>query len=366
MEVNISNGQNALFFIPDISGFTRFMSDRDLQHGKHIIAELLEILIDSNQLDLKVNEVEGDAIFFYRLGNQPSTQELVEQAEKMYIAFHHHLKKYGVSRLCNCASCRNVSGLTLKFFVHYGDASFHRVKNYEKLFGTDVILIHRLMKNDIIEHEYLLLTEKVGSDKTDVPEAYTLDWYNGEASYDLGNVKYFFSSLSNWYQRVPDPLIPELKVYRSKKPMFHSIEIEAPVDLVYDSLIDLNQRKNYFVGLKSIQIRKEEVNRLNRICTTFQCSMEHEKCTFETSDVRFTDDERTFSETFKEHPMTFDYVVKKSDGRTSVSFVIHPALKFPMSILFNLFMKRKLVSETKQTLENLKAYCEEKAVKVGE
>src|SRR6188474_2355506 len=109
MESSGSTLQSAFLFIPDISGFTHFIGDRDFQHGQHIIAELLEVLIEANQLNLKVNEVEGDAIFFYRLGAAPEIRDLISQSEKMYDAFHTHLKKYGVSRLCNCPTCQSAS-----------------------------------------------------------------------------------------------------------------------------------------------------------------------------------------------------------------------------------------------------------------
>ncbi len=39
--------QKALFFIPDISGFTNFVNNTELEHSIHIISELLELLIDS-------------------------------------------------------------------------------------------------------------------------------------------------------------------------------------------------------------------------------------------------------------------------------------------------------------------------------
>ena len=39
MEARSSLTQNALLFIPDISGFTKFIGDRDFQHGQHIMAE---------------------------------------------------------------------------------------------------------------------------------------------------------------------------------------------------------------------------------------------------------------------------------------------------------------------------------------
>ncbi|HYV95524.1 MAG TPA: DUF2652 domain-containing protein [Chitinophagales bacterium] len=359
-EPHASAIQKALLFFPDISGFTQFVGDRDLQHGHHIIAELLEILIEANELNLKVSEVEGDAIFFYRTGDAPDVNDLVAQCEKMYIAFHHHLKKYGVSRLCNCTTCRSVSRLTLKFVAHYGDVSFHSVKKHQKLLGTDVIVAHRLLKNNIPDHEYLLVTNSIADNSSQLSAGSNLQWQPGSNSYDLGEVKYEYCSLSNLYEKVPEPEIPEVTIHRSKNPMVHSIEIAAPIDMVYDSLIDLSQRKNYMVGLKHIEIREEQLNRLNRICTTFKCAMEHEHCTFETSGVEFGDNKVTFFETFKEYPMTFDYVLEQKNGKTSVSIIVHPALKFPMRWMFNLVMKRKFSSELIQTLAQLKKYCEER------
>jgi hypothetical protein len=362
-EPQASAAQKALLFIPDISGFTQFVGDRDLQHSHHIIAELLEVLIEANELNLKVSEVEGDAVFFYRTGDAPDVNDLIAQSEKMYIAFHHHLKKYGVSRLCNCPTCRSASQLTLKFVAHYGGVSFQNVKEYQKLFGTDVIIAHRLLKNNIPDHEYLLVTGNIAANPALDPAKDGLQWQCGSTAYDLGEVKYFYSSFSKLYEKVPEPEIPEVIIHRSKNPMVHSIEIAAPIDVVYDSLIDLNQRKNYITGLKNIEIKDEQLNRLNRICTTFKCAMEHEHCTFETSGVEFGDNRVTFSETFKEHPMTFDYVLGQKSDKTYVSIIVHIALKFPMSWMFNLVMKRKFSSELIQTLAHLKKYCEERFIR---
>ena len=53
-----------LLFIPDISGFTRFINQTDIEHSRLIIQELLEVLINANQIGLEVSEIEGDAILF--------------------------------------------------------------------------------------------------------------------------------------------------------------------------------------------------------------------------------------------------------------------------------------------------------------
>ena len=55
----------SLLFIPDITGFTEFVNNTEIEHGQHIISELLEKIIDSNELSMEISEVEGDAVLFY-------------------------------------------------------------------------------------------------------------------------------------------------------------------------------------------------------------------------------------------------------------------------------------------------------------
>lgn len=47
----------ALYFMPDISGFTEFVNSTDIEHSRYIISELLEGLIDSNIINLQLAEV---------------------------------------------------------------------------------------------------------------------------------------------------------------------------------------------------------------------------------------------------------------------------------------------------------------------
>src|SRR5689334_2713864 len=103
---------NGLLFIPDISGFTNFVNTVELKHSKHIISELLEIIIDANQMELHASEVEGDAILFYKLGEMPDMNIMYRQVEKMFLSFHKHLEKYESQRTCHCNACMTASNLT--------------------------------------------------------------------------------------------------------------------------------------------------------------------------------------------------------------------------------------------------------------
>ena len=89
-----STTSDTLFFIPDIGGFTRFVTETEVSHSQHIVKELLERLVDANQLGMQVAEFEGDAVQFTRKGSPPSLADLLAQARRMYVAFHSHLKQF--------------------------------------------------------------------------------------------------------------------------------------------------------------------------------------------------------------------------------------------------------------------------------
>ena len=150
---------SALIFIPDISGYTEFITQTEIRHSKHIISELLEIVINGNILSMKVSEIEGDAVLFYRIGNAPSLKEIVEQVKKMFVDFHTHLKIIQRDNVCQCGACRNAINLTLKFVAHYGVLNETVIENFSRIIGADVILAHRLLKNKLDAREYLLLTK---------------------------------------------------------------------------------------------------------------------------------------------------------------------------------------------------------------
>jgi len=150
----------ALIFIPDISGFTKFVTKCEIDHTNHIISILINVILDSNPLELKVSEIEGDAILFYSKGAPPNKEEVIQQSKRMFIDFHTNLKAIERDFFCKCGSCRTASNLTLKFIAHYGVCKEVPIHNSTKLIGSDVILAHKLLKNNVPEREYILLSEK--------------------------------------------------------------------------------------------------------------------------------------------------------------------------------------------------------------
>jgi hypothetical protein len=184
-------------FIPDISGFTQFVNSVDLKHSQHIIRELLETLLDANQMGLNVSEVEGDAILFYRLGGLPDLDVTYKQVEKMFLSFHKHLEVYENRRTCHCNACTSATNLTLKIISHYGEFTEYRIKNFLKLIGKDIIIAHQLLKNDIPQHEYWLMTSNLTGGIS--PEKYTplMKWDKGTKQVNKDEITFHFAQLGH-------------------------------------------------------------------------------------------------------------------------------------------------------------------------
>lgn len=189
-----------LICIPDISGFTKFMSDTDFELSSKVIPTLLNKIIYSNEIGLKVSEIEGDAVLFYKSGKMPPLQKLVNQCAYFYREFYKQLEQLKEENKDNDKADRIPKVLGLKIILHYGEeVAMTKVGNQIKLLGEDLIIAHRLLKNKIRLKEYLLLSEGLVSYYKDDDLKGKFDW--GElkenfTEYDhVGKIRYHYVNL---------------------------------------------------------------------------------------------------------------------------------------------------------------------------
>ncbi|MDO5969510.1 DUF2652 domain-containing protein [Flavivirga aquimarina] len=246
--------QNAILFIPDISGFTEFVHHTDISHSRHIISELLELLIDTNTMDLELAEIEGDALFMYKVENQVDVLDIEKQIEAMYLAFHTHIKRYEYQRICHCGACSSAYNLKIKFVVHYGDIEFIKVKDSKKPYGSHVIQVHRLLKNDIPLKEYALFTENVQP----VNEQNKLI-----AEYDFGTITFSYNSLSHLKEKLPE--IEPVPNDVPKHKLFDVTElVKTPMLELYEVISNFDYRLLWTKGVNKLEYEKNKVNRLGQ------------------------------------------------------------------------------------------------------
>ena len=348
----------ALLFVPDISGFTRFVQATEISHSRHIIEELLEKIIEANDLGLEISEVEGDAILFYRFGPPPTAEELFNQVQNMFVAFHSHLRLYETQRICQCGACTSAHDLTLKVVSHYGQITLSQIKDHVKLFGQDVIAVHRLLKNDISHHEYALFTQAL---MQGWPQTITPTWgprAESSQEYDVGRIDYAYVSLVPLREQIPEPRVEDLGIPGAKVQVFSSEqEVSAPLSLVFEVASDLPKRLQWMQGAKDVQMLNDQVNRVG---TKHRCIIDKNSPVMVTTGSSRANDTITLTETDEKKTVcTVCTIRQEGDARTHVRIDGYVKDNLVLRTMFALLMKRKLANRFQASGEKLKHYCEE-------
>ena len=365
MEVANHGNQPTLLFIPDISGFTEFVNQTEISHSQHIIEELLEILIDANEIGLKVSEIEGDAILFYREGPPPTAAELLAQVQRMYVRFHAHLKLYESHRICQCGACCTATNLALKFVVHHGDIRQNKIKDHSKLFGKDVIVAHRLLKNDVEHNEYVLFTNQLVnacSNWVQVKQAAWTDPEHGSGEYDFGKIEFCFITLEPLESHVPEPTIEDYSLHgATTKILGHESILEAPIDLAFDVLSDLSIRHEWIIGIKDSDMLNGKITRNG---STHRCVIKRDESDpfMITHNFQTGKDYIAFTDSNQKKGIDTVFTLRRI-GPTVTRLEIYYLMKKSIikELIINLFMKKKLKDNLAKSCDKLNGMCKELA-----
>lgn len=261
-----------LLFIPDISGFTRFVNETEIEHSRLIIQELLEVLINANQIGLEVSEIEGDAILFYKFGESPDMQALYKQVEKMFCEFHRSLIAYDHRRFCQCKACISAIDLSLKVVTHYGEFTGYTVKNFNKLIGKDIIVVHQLLKNDIQQHEYWLVTKSLLQNKPPADFAQWMKWNSSAKQMESGEIPFHYTQLSELKNEIPPEPLLQLELSKKTKMISFSKEYGTDIITLFHATGDFNYRSRWQEGVKSVE---QVTHFLPRVGMKCRCVLEN-------------------------------------------------------------------------------------------
>jgi hypothetical protein len=351
--------QPALLFMPDISGFTEFVNNTEITHAQSIIQEVLEIIIESNQINLEIGEIEGDAIFFYRIGAPPTMEQLLKQVQNMFTQFHRHLQMYDKQRICPCAACSSAAQLKLKIIAHFGEVAGYSVKSHRKLFGRDVIVLHRLLKNNLNKKEYALLTSAL-VEGAGIPEQLP-EWFlpeDANEQYDVGEISFKVSDLSKLKESLPDVHPEEFNAASRTKTVFTAEGlIHAPAQKVFGAIFDLTQRTKWMEGVQKIEMITKDL--INRVGTMHRCVVsKRNNPVMVTEYARIGEGGAELIEMDQKGVAGCRFKVEAvSDEETNLKVDMLVKRNPVLLTIFNLFMKRKLQKKMSNSIENLKEFC---------
>jgi len=144
--------QSGYLLLADISGYTEFVTQTEIDHGGEILEALIKVVLDAIKAPFKVQEIEGDAVFCYALaGTITRGAAVLDLIEGTYAGFRGALDSVKRHTTCDCRACASAGNLDLKFVLHYGGFVSRDIAGHAGISGPDVILAHRLLKNRVTE-----------------------------------------------------------------------------------------------------------------------------------------------------------------------------------------------------------------------
>jgi len=345
-----------LLFIPDISGFTRFINETEIDHSRLIIQELLELLINTNTTGLEISEIEGDAILFYKFGDAPKLEDVYKQVQDMFCAFHRQLNAYEYRRFCQCKACNAAINLTLKVVTHYGEFTGYNVKNFQKLLGKDVIVAHQLLKNDIDQHEYWLVTDNLL--KEEPPQlAGWMEWNSSAKQTDNGAIAFRYTQLSPLKSDVQPEPFPVMQLAKKKKVLSLTGEYDVAIIPLFHATGNFSYRSSWQEGVLEVE---EFSHLLPRLGMRSRCVFENGETIIYASSYSFSTDHIEFSDTDEETDYTTYYTLDTSGpGRTKLAVDIYIPNKIFAETIFKLKKKKSLEKRWQQSLKNLTHFVKE-------
>src|SRR5438046_7161038 len=147
----LSVAQPTCFLIADISGYTGYLADVELGHAQDILADLVGAVVTALRPNFRLAKLEGDAAFTFMTADKIDGSMLLDTIERCYFGFRRRRRDVQQATSCECNACARIPDLDLKFVVHHGEAIIQKVAGRQELLGSDVIVVHRLLKNDVVE-----------------------------------------------------------------------------------------------------------------------------------------------------------------------------------------------------------------------
>jgi hypothetical protein len=234
--------QHGYLVLADISGYTSYLAGTELDHARDVLTELLELIVQHFKPLLNIAKLEGDAVFAYVPKAKLTRDEtLLEMMESTYLAFRDRVEGIRRRTTCQCNACKLIPSLDLKFIMHFGEYLLQNVSGITELVGSDVNLLHRLLKNRICEatgwKAYVLFTDAAITQMNVKVE----NLYEQVESYEhLGKVRTFNMNLHERYKELKEA--QRISVSPEEADWVSTRTIPAPPYIVWEWMNDIQKR----------------------------------------------------------------------------------------------------------------------------
>jgi hypothetical protein len=244
----------------------------------------------------------------------------------------------------------------LKVITHYGEFTGYNVRNFSKLIGKDLIVAHQLLKNDIEQHEYWLVTSSLLGDQKPMEYKEWMVWNRSAKNTEGGDIPFHYVQLSQLKKEITPESFHQVDLSGKKKMLTASRVYKTDIISLFHASGDFNYRSRWMEGVK----RVEEVNHfLPRVGMRCRTIFENGESVFFSSSYVYSPDRIEFSETDEKKNTTYYILEKIEDRKTKLTLDYYIEANPLKKILFKLSKKRKLQNWLNRSLLNLDELAEE-------
>jgi uncharacterized protein YndB with AHSA1/START domain len=242
----LSAARPTCFLIADISGYTGYLADVELDHAQDILADLIGAVVSALRPSFRLAKLEGDAAFTFMTTETIDGSMLLDTIERCYFGFRRRRRDVRQATSCECNACARIPDLDLKFVVHHGEAIFQKVAGRQELLGSDVIVAHRLLKNEVVEKlgidAYALISQAcIAVSDIDPP---ALGMRENVETYDrIGDVRCWVHDLERRWQE--EEARGRVRVTAEEAILDMAVPTEVPPQLAWEFLTKPGQRMSW-------------------------------------------------------------------------------------------------------------------------
>src|SRR4029078_1124460 len=97
--------QPTCFLIADISGYTGYLSDVELDHAQDILADLIGAVVTSLRPQFRLAKLQGDAAFTFAMLETIDGSMLLDTLERCYFGFRRRRRDVRHATSCDVNAC---------------------------------------------------------------------------------------------------------------------------------------------------------------------------------------------------------------------------------------------------------------------
>ena len=248
--------QPTCFLIADISGYTGYLADVELDHAQDILADLIGAVVTALRPNFRLAKLEGDAAFTFAVTETIDGSMLLDTIERCYFGFRRRRRDVRQATSCACNACVRIPDLDLKFVVHHGPAIIRKIAGRQELLGSDVIVAHRLLKNEVVEKlgigAYALVSQRA-IDASDIEPA-ALGMREHIETYDrIGDVPAWAHDLGRRWQE--EEARARVFVDPEDSILTVSVPTKVPPQVAWEFLTTPGQRMTWQPWVTEVEIR---------------------------------------------------------------------------------------------------------------